>query len=1040
MKNKIALFSLSLFLLFGINSKIANAQTDELIQLRNLLLPLDPPSPQPPFLFDLSAHLLDESIFQPINTNDTLVGITWWQGLHEMRYAAYDTTIIPNVLDLKDQVKPYLQSNKIPIGAFNFDYATFVDSAFGDTYNGVFYTWDDYSISDVYPKPSNPYLQKNVFMSSLLLHESFFRDVTIAIDPQFIFIDNQFVLNSLPTNLKFKADFGDGNGWVNLNYSTYNEIVINYPDSGTYLVQLALFDCDGSCPPINLSQSYIHVTNPFPRFPGEPLGFNIEGINASVYSNCNTGNKKYLILLEGVDFLENIHADELYSKSIANPKLSRLINYGYNVVVVDWVNSKWDIRSNAMRVIKLLDYLKCKVKDENPTEQSEMEQFVVIGESLGGVIGRTALAYMETEEYYNGFVIPNIMYGDGEPAVSLLTCPNQQDLREQMHNTRLFISYDSPQQGANVPIGIQHSYYSLEQALPTGLMMGPFIKSLFMSGKDILDNIINSVAVKQVLIYHYSTESGGNYTQHAYRTSFMNQLIGFQPILNNPSVVYDPEKRGYPIYCKLMTYTDGLLSGENQIGLDGTEARVGEKIVDFLMDIDLNVMKTKLNYFNLHYVINSSAGVGNTNTLLNFNALTYRYNTWGCLRAFLRRKKSNKKSCGTIDKNINIVKTGSNLIAYDSGPGGNISLWSLQKSMQIPTFSSSPVSIPIFGTSLNIGSYEYSYNVNMNSGDIAFSGFFQSFVKAISANMTGSMHTQMPAFAFIPEISSLDYDYHRLLSIPANYNSNFENRIVLFNAEKNNNATPFDLIWGFTNNTGNIMYSTNRSHCFMENPYLIGSTNVLFVNQEIGTDDLYLYSFDLNEKRNAIYSAAQNIYFGTTNPYYKTVSNLSPTPSFYDGIYSREAMNGNNKLNTYNNSISLQANNASSSFGTDLNSLLTSYNYLNSGYDPCQLSDYDLGGRPAILVSQKQNNIDPNWILYPNPTSKILNIHKIKDSNEINDFYVTIYNSLGKSINVIELNSESFYVNLEDFSEGFYIFKIQSHSSGVNTSFKILKN
>ena len=56
----------------------------------------------------MSAHLLDESLFKAININDTIVGLTWWQGLHEMRYAAYDTTLIPNVLNLKDEIKPYL--------------------------------------------------------------------------------------------------------------------------------------------------------------------------------------------------------------------------------------------------------------------------------------------------------------------------------------------------------------------------------------------------------------------------------------------------------------------------------------------------------------------------------------------------------------------------------------------------------------------------------------------------------------------------------------------------------------------------------------------------------------------------------------------------------------------------------------------------------------------------------------------------------------------------------------------------------------------
>lgn len=929
MKNKITIFCLSLLFLFGINLKIANAQTDELIQLRNLLLPLDPPSPQPPFLYDLSAHLLNKSKFTSYASYDTVVGLTWWQALFEMRYAAYDTTTIPDVLDLKSNVKPFLQANKIPLGAFNFDYATFIDSAFGDTYNGVYYTWDDYSITDVYPKPGDPYLQKNVFLGSLLLHESYFRDVTYSIDPQFFFLDNQFLLNPLPSNAKFKVDFGDGNGWILINTSTYNELVVDYPDSGNYIVKFGIFDCDGACDPIYLSKSYIHISNPRTRFPGSPLGYNIEGINTSVYSACTTGNKKYLILLEGIDFLENKHADVIYSEAIAEPRIARLINYGYDVVVVDWVNSKWDIRSNAMRVIKLLDYLKCKVKDENPSEQTEMEQFVVIGQSLGGVIGRTALAYMETEDYFNGFVIPNIIYGDGEPSVSLLTCPNLQDLRNQMHNTRLFVSFDSPQQGANVPIGIQHAYYALENALPSGMMVGPFIKSLFNSGKDVLDNIINTVAVKQILIYHYSTELSDKYTEHALRTSFMNQLTNFIPILNNPSITtQDLEKKGYPIYCKLMTYTDGLLTGEKQLGLHGEEAKIGDKYMEVLLDVDLTILGTKLNYFNLNYLINSAPGMGNTNTALSFDSKTYRYNTWGCLRAFLRRKKSNKKTCGTINKHTIITKNVKDVIAYDSGPGGNISMWELYKGLNVPTSTTSHISIPIFGSALNIGGYEFTCFADYNTGVINVNGAASIFFLNISADM--SLSTNMPSFAFIPEKSSLDYDYHKIAYPPVNYNSDFIGRMYVYPAESNHELTPFDVVFGFINSTGDLLTSPNRSHCFLDNMYLGGSSTKLFMNNEIGDEELYLYSLNLNSDRNVIFSASQNLYFGTYNPYYKSINNLLPSPYYNIGITTREE-----KIYTYRNNIYLQSLNASTSLGLELYSLSTNYNYLNNGFDPC---------------------------------------------------------------------------------------------------------
>lgn len=58
------------------------------------------------------------------------------------------------------------------------------------------------------------------------------------------------------------------------------------------------------------------------------------------------------------------------------------------------------------------------------TANSSTEQNVVLGQSMGGVIARYALADMEQ--------------------------------RGLTHDTRLYISHDAPHQGANIPLGIQY--------------------------------------------------------------------------------------------------------------------------------------------------------------------------------------------------------------------------------------------------------------------------------------------------------------------------------------------------------------------------------------------------------------------------------------------------------------------------------------------------------------------------------------------------------------------------------------------------------
>src|SRR5690606_10315673 len=119
--------------------------------------------------------------------------------------------------------------------------------------------------------------------------------------------------------------------------------------------------------------------------------------------------------------------------------------------------------------------------------------FVLIGHSMGGVIGRYALRYMETPAYitWSGAYKP-----------------------ERMHNTRLFISLDAPHQGANIPLALQHSYGLLTNNIPN--LMGYNAKFLLKKFNLFLDG----TAAKQLLIYHYETRNPltWEYSEHSERT------------------------------------------------------------------------------------------------------------------------------------------------------------------------------------------------------------------------------------------------------------------------------------------------------------------------------------------------------------------------------------------------------------------------------------------------------------------------------------------------------------------------------------------
>lgn len=104
--------------------------------------------------------------------------------------------------------------------------------------------------------------------------------------------------------------------------------------------------------------------------------------------------------------------------------------YNYDLIFVDFSYGAGDIRTNATTVTNLIDLI-----NENYVESGTPN--TLIGFSMGGVVARLALSIAENGSFYGHSINPT--------------------------NTALFISYDSPQKGANVPYAIQHDLKDYEE-------------------------------------------------------------------------------------------------------------------------------------------------------------------------------------------------------------------------------------------------------------------------------------------------------------------------------------------------------------------------------------------------------------------------------------------------------------------------------------------------------------------------------------------------------------------------------------------------
>jgi hypothetical protein len=241
----------------------------------------------------------------------------------------------------------------------------------------------------------------------------------------------------------------------------------------------------------------------------------------STYTSCDNGCLfKPVILLNGFDPDSHRHLyvpdddclidDGLtYEKCIycvANEHgmAESLRSAGYDVVILDFADLDV-IREQADVLQALIIELKQKMQVCN-----NQHEFVVIGPSSGGLVARYALAEMEED---------NID-----------------------HNTRLYISFDAPHQGANVPLSMQCLIRNLNNTLDAGNWIG-FINGLY--------SIIMEDATKELLIYHENEIEGLTANSSSMFDEFYSTLNSLNQV-------------GYPLKSRNVAISNGSSISNDQ--------------------------------------------------------------------------------------------------------------------------------------------------------------------------------------------------------------------------------------------------------------------------------------------------------------------------------------------------------------------------------------------------------------------------------------------------------------------------------------------
>jgi hypothetical protein len=223
------------------------------------------------------------------------------------------------------------------------------------------------------------------------------------------------------------------------------------------------------------------------------------------YEGVDNVLDKPIIIAEGFDMAGTMSSEDLYN--YWSSRISILRQRGYDVFVLNFNSPVRSLQDNSQVVIDL-------IKGINQQKAGKFEG-IYIGESMGGIIGRIALKRMENEGYD--------------------------------HQIGLFVPYDAPFKGANIPMGIQWVLQDMSTSFGLSLLAGTFLVDLFEILFDtdvpIVDiySQLNSTAARQLLARHYTGSSVYN--------TFQSYLSGL----------------GYPLQSRNVAIVNGSNNGTYQL-------------------------------------------------------------------------------------------------------------------------------------------------------------------------------------------------------------------------------------------------------------------------------------------------------------------------------------------------------------------------------------------------------------------------------------------------------------------------------------------
>ncbi|MEQ9263286.1 MAG: hypothetical protein RLP14_09010, partial [Owenweeksia sp.] len=442
------------------------------------------------YLKERAFTYYDPAFFNGITEKDTLPHGGCLHSLYDfISTASIDENYLLDSWASWTESSEFTANSELILPVVHFEYNAFINDSL-DLWERI-YLDEDNHFRDVEEREASPYLVKELFAVgpvNNVVYDTL--SITLTINEDYIFSNLEKTID------RIELDASDGQGLqeihldehVNVTWQDYgNKIIyvkITYADESVYEAY-SLIELIYTGPPYEKGKVK-DATEGYDQFrddhehisSGRSQNY---GAMLEIEYGCAGGNKirKPFIIIEGFNspqldggdrgltyrnFFNDFFVDYLGSFPGPFAIVEELQNEGYDLIYIDFDTPVGDLRENAYVVSAAIDWI-----NEQKILNGSNEPNILLGLSMGGVIGRYALTEMES-------------------------------LSPGTHDVRYYISFDSPHLGANVPLGMQsmadHLYLSCVHTIAGSICIEeyePRLKGAYEA--------VHSIGAQQLLRY-----------------------------------------------------------------------------------------------------------------------------------------------------------------------------------------------------------------------------------------------------------------------------------------------------------------------------------------------------------------------------------------------------------------------------------------------------------------------------------------------------------------------------------------------------------